>query len=280
MIFNFRLAIVLLFSFWMEQAVLAQVIKGHVQDAKTREPLPFANVFFNNTTKGTVTDTKGDFLLKSIHEPGPYELVVSFVGYESYKVKVNLGDNEIVSASVALVPAEQELNNVDVKATRDKAWEKQLKRFEKVFLGDDKLADSCKILNPWVIDFVQEKSGKMLAYAQEPIEIENKGLGYKLFFYLKYFWTDRIGYFIAGNIRFVEKQSSDEKEFLEWQINRKTSYLRSRHHFFKAIVENRIQGEGFRIYSENNGTENTVRSSLFSDELEKTIFIRKLLLHA
>jgi hypothetical protein len=67
----------------------AQMIKGVVQDAVTHAPLPFANVFLNNTTKGTVTDEKGEFLLKVLHEPGSYELVVSYVGYESYKSRVS-----------------------------------------------------------------------------------------------------------------------------------------------------------------------------------------------
>ncbi len=273
MIFNFRFIFFFLCSIFIQLAASAQVIKGLVQDAKTHEPLPFANVFLNNTTKGTVTDTKGEFLLRSIGEPGSYELVVSFVGYDSYKVKINISEKEIMSASIGLVPSKQELTNVDVKASRDKVWEKQLKRFEKVFLGDDKLADSCKILNPWVIDFVQEKSGKMLAYAQEPIQIENKALGYSLFFYLKYFWMDRTGYFIVGNVRFVEKQSVDEKEFMNWQINRKISYLKSRQHLFKAIIDQRIQGEGFRIYSDNNpSATTTIRSAMFKDNLGKVVF--------
>ena len=172
-----------------------QIIKGVVQDAVTRAPLPFANVFLNNTTKGTVTDEKGEFLLKVLQEPGNYELVVSYVGYKSYKSRISLSENEILSATVLLAPAEQELKDVEVKATRDKVWEKQLKKFKKVFLGDDQLADSCKILNPWVIDFA-EKSGKMSAYANEPIEIDNNGLGYKLLFHLNYFWTDRSGYLL------------------------------------------------------------------------------------
>jgi hypothetical protein len=250
----------------------AQMIKGVVQDAVTHAPLPFANVFLNNTTKGTVTDEKGEFLLKVLHEPGSYELVVSYVGYESYKSRVSLEENEVLSATVLLAPSEQELKDVEVKATRDKAWEKQFKRFQKVFLGDDKLADSCKILNPWVIDFVQEKSGKMLAYASEPIDIENNGMGYKLRFHLKYFWTDRTGYFIAGNVQFAEKPSSDENQVLQWQLNRKISYLRSRHHLFKAIVERRIHGEGFLLYSEGNNVNANVRSPYFKEDLGKIMF--------
>jgi hypothetical protein len=43
----------------------------------------------------------------------------------------------------------------------------------------------------------------------------------------------------------LKKQSSDEKEVMQWQMHRKISYLRSRHHLFKAIVDQRINGEGF-----------------------------------
>jgi hypothetical protein len=248
-----------------------QIIKGVVQDAVTRAPLPFANVFLNNTTKGTVTDENGEFLLKVLQEPGNYELVVSYVGYKSYRSRISLSENEILSATVLLAPAEQELKDVEVKATRDKVWEKQLKKFKKVFLGDDQLADSCKILNPWVIDFA-EKSGKMSAYANEPIEIDNNGLGYKLLFHLNYFWTDRSGYFIAGYVQFVEKQSSDERQVLQWQMNRKISYLRSRHHLFRAIVERRIRGEGFLLYSDGNNVNANVRSPYFKEDLGKIIF--------
>src|SRR5688572_12968106 len=118
-------------------AVNAQMIKGVVQDAVTRAPLPFANVFLNNTTKGTVTDEKGEFLLKVLKEPGNYELVVSFVGYTSYKSRITLSENETLSATVLLAPSEQELKDVEVKSTRDKAWAKQIKKFKKVFLGED-----------------------------------------------------------------------------------------------------------------------------------------------
>ena len=118
----------------------AQMIKGVVQDAVTRAPLPFANVFLNNTTKGTVTDEKGEFLLKVLQDPGNYELVVSYVGYKSYKSAVTLKENEVLSATVLLAPSEQELKDVEVKSTRDKTWAKQIKKFKKVFARNTQIA--------------------------------------------------------------------------------------------------------------------------------------------
>ena len=63
-------------------------ITGKVIDSKTQEPIPFANVFLNNTTLGTVTELNGEFVLKNIRQPAVHELVFSFVGYETYKTKI------------------------------------------------------------------------------------------------------------------------------------------------------------------------------------------------
>lgn len=246
---------------------------GNVKDARTLEPLPFANVFVNNSTIGTTTGLRGNFVLKTIKQPGTYELIVSFVGYETFKAEVNLNAEETVNAEIKLEPSKLELNNVEVKGSRDEAWEKQLKKFEKGFLGKDKMAAACKILNPWVIDFTEGGiQKKFIATANEPIEIFNLALGYKVMFYLRLFWVDKVGYSIVGNARFEEMQSPDENERAQWQINRKLSYLRSNHHLFKAIIDHRIAGEGFRLFTEKPEYENTtMRSPNFNSDLGKFV---------
>ncbi len=251
----------------------AQTIKGKVQDAKTLEILPFANVFLNNTTIGTTSDVKGNFELRSIKQPGTYELIVSFVGYETFKTELSLTVDETVNAEIKLEPSKLELGNIDVKGARDEVWEKQLKKFEKSFLGRDKMAAACKILNPWVIDFVEGGiQGKFIATADDPIEIFNLALGYKVMFYLKLFWVDKTGYSIVGNARFEEMQSPDVNEQEQWQVNRKLSYQRSSHHLFKAMIDHRIGGEGFRLYTEKPEYENaTTRSANFGNELGKVV---------
>lgn len=249
-----------------------QSIIGKVLDSKTLEALPFANVFLNNTTIGTTTDTNGDFRLNSIKEPGTFEIVFSFVGYESYKTKVNVGDGILNMGTIRLKPSEIELNTVEVQGTRDKEWEKKLKKFKKIFLGEDKLSASSTILNPWVIDFPPDNNGKFIAKAIAPIEIQNDGLGYKIIFYLSNFWSDGTGYSIIGNARFTELKSVDASELLKWQENRKKSYQHSTHHLFKSIIENRIYGEGFKLYTETDAYKNAfTRSSEFYSELGKTV---------
>ncbi|MFN8885909.1 MAG: carboxypeptidase-like regulatory domain-containing protein, partial [Cyclobacteriaceae bacterium] len=131
------------------QTCYAQKINGKVIDAKSSEVLPGANVFINQTTIGIVTLGTGDFELPFNQEPGEYELVISFVGYLPLVTKVSWNQQNVNVGVLKLVPSEQELKQVDIAGTRDTEWEKKLKRFNKVFLGSDKQASQCKILNPW-----------------------------------------------------------------------------------------------------------------------------------
>jgi hypothetical protein len=250
-----------------------QEIDGIVQDAKTNQGLPSANVFINNTTVGTVTNTNGAFELKFNQEPGEYEIVVSFVGYLPYSTKVSWRQNDIHLGVIRLVPSEIELGGVEVTSTRDDKWEGNFKKFVKVFFGNDKQAGQCKILNPWVIDFEDTKNDNELrAKASAPIQITNNALGYNITFYLANLWSTKDGYIIAGNALFSEMQGKDQKQNKRWKEARRKAYLRSTNHLFRAIIENKINGEGFRLYTPANGYKNaTFRSDLFYTELGNTV---------
>jgi len=56
-------------------------INGIVTDEKGNA-LTGANVIIEHTFTGTITDQKGEFLIRNI-KPGNYNLVVSFLGYET-----------------------------------------------------------------------------------------------------------------------------------------------------------------------------------------------------
>jgi hypothetical protein len=252
---------------------IAQVgsIRGRIIDSKNLEPIPFANVFIDNTTMGTVTDLNGEFEIKNIRRPGVYELIVSFVGYIPYKQKISLTIDQFILPVVRLSPDAQELNTVEVKGTRDTQWEKKLKKFEKVFLGSDK-SDQCTILNPWVIDFFTDSEKKFRAKANAPIEIENKTLGYLITFYLTNFKYDNTTYLIEGNARFEDLVRADETIRMQWELKRKSTYEHSRQHLFKSIINHTIKGEGFELYTEIPGFEEPfARSTYFYPELNKTL---------
>ncbi len=66
-------------------------ISGKVIIAATREPAPGASIIIAGTTIGTVSDINGDFLLKVEGDP---EIVVSFVGYETIRIRASKINNK------------------------------------------------------------------------------------------------------------------------------------------------------------------------------------------
>jgi hypothetical protein len=273
---NYRIKLVIIFVLvnFLLSASWAQTgkIVGRIIDATTRDPLPFGNVFINNTTIGTTTEVNGEFALKNIPQPATYELVISFVGYETQKRKLNVTEEEIKLATIELKPLETELNVVDVSAKKDVKWEKDVKKFKKIFLGDDKQAELCEIQNPWILDFTREGSDKkFVARASEPIHIKNMALGYKLVFYLKNFMADNKSYLIEGNVRFEELNTEDDAERMQWLLNRQKVYQHSRQHLFKSMIDHHIDGEGFNLYTDIGTESATIRSDMFYSELDKTV---------
>lgn len=78
-------------SLFTSLAVFAQTgsgsLKGTIKDKKSNEPLPFVNVVVerNGTqVSGGATDFDGGYFIKPL-EPGSYDVVVSYVGYQPYK---------------------------------------------------------------------------------------------------------------------------------------------------------------------------------------------------
>lgn len=80
----------LLFAFSLFTLMLSAQQNGSIVGKLTdkelnNEPLPFANVLIQGTTKGTTSDFDGLFQIEDV-EPGTYTLVFSFLGYETLEV--------------------------------------------------------------------------------------------------------------------------------------------------------------------------------------------------
>jgi len=247
-------------------------ISGSVIDAATGEPLGFANVYINNTTLGTTSNAEGSFLISGIPF-GAVELIVSFVGYESLSFSFDFQETADIGEPIKLKASEATLSEIEVNSKKDKKWEKQLSRFEKVFLGDTRFSTQCSILNPWVIDFDEDRDAGFTAFASSPIEVENKALGYKISYDLKLFTSNTTSFFFKGSILFKELEPVNEQELQLWVNNRKQAYDGSPRHLFQSLLLNNIQvgwlqQQGFTLYTDKEGFENSsVRSPLFKEGL-------------
>jgi hypothetical protein len=248
-----------------------EFVSGIVTDFETGEPLPFANVFFNNSTIGTTTNMNGEFTFKQL-QSGNYKLIISYIGYETYEREIQINSQTPLRLTIAMIPLKRLLNEVTVTAKRDKDWEKLLKEFEETFLGSSKNSRYVKILNPGVID-LSKQGGELKATAHEPIIIDNQLLGYTIYYILKEFSVGKEDFYIKGYARFDEIKHATNQQKVAWILNRDIAYKGSLQHFLKSCIDQSLEKEGFRVYYdsiEDNLPIHLARRDLFS-EYEKML---------
>jgi CarboxypepD_reg-like domain/TonB-dependent Receptor Plug Domain len=246
-------------------------ITGRIVDSETLEPLPYAHVYIDQTTIGTTSDINGEYIFEHIND-GDYKLVFSYVGYELFNKTIKVIGRD-VRLSVRLMPQKELLQAVEVKGSKDKEWENQLKQFHRVFFGEKEFANDCKILNPWVLDFTYSKSDKKFkATAIEPLQIENRALGYTVFCTLQDFAFDKKGYVIRGLYKFEEINTKDPKEAQKWTRNRRSAYQGSMRFLFKSIIDKHESQNGFEIFLDQRPNNSELIPASFSQDLNKSVF--------
>lgn len=87
-------------------------VSGRV--TSNNEPLPFVNVYLDDTTNGAVSDEDGQFRIENI-KIGEYILVASFIGYNKHQMDIEISDKNI-RVNLDLVQNES-LNEVVITGT-------------------------------------------------------------------------------------------------------------------------------------------------------------------
>lgn len=244
-----------------------RALKGKILDSRSLELLPLANVYVNFTTIGANADENGEFILKNIPD-GEVEIIFSYVGHQDYKLKLTQDSKLPEFIQIKLVPIE--LPEVVVTEKRDAKWDRQLEKFEQLFLGSDRTRD-CEIENPWVLEFKEAFSGIFTATASAPIEIKNSFLGYYVVYKLSEFTFSQTAYIIQGDVWFRELEATDPKLATRWAKNRGKVYRGSPLHLFKSIVEGKERAEGFRVYNDLTSPEQITRDALFRNNLHEKL---------
>jgi len=116
-----KLKQILLIAAWIiiSATVKAQtgLIKGTITDANTKETLIGATVALQGTTNGAVTDFDGNFRIEKV-QPGSYNLVISYISYDSQIVRVEVGNGRESNVMVELNVASVDIKEVQVVAKR------------------------------------------------------------------------------------------------------------------------------------------------------------------
>lgn len=99
-----KFSAVLLSLLLIPASAQAATISGFVTDRSSGEYLPSANVFLSGTSLGALSNESGYYAVTGI-PAGSYVLVVSYVGYETYRDTLSLGAEAYLRRDVKLVPA-------------------------------------------------------------------------------------------------------------------------------------------------------------------------------
>ncbi len=84
----------ILFIFFIGATTFAQTeLKGKVVDFLTFQPIESASVYIENTTIGSITNADGNFILKVPQQHLQDTLVISSIGYKSFKVIISEFEN-------------------------------------------------------------------------------------------------------------------------------------------------------------------------------------------
>ena len=194
-------------------------ISGKVVE-RNQTPIPFANVFINNTRIGTTTDIDGNYTIKIPNGIQKVDLITSFIGYESYH-KTLIKGNSIQQNLIIVLEIGVELNEVKVIGQHDRQWRRKWKLFSRGLLGESNFFKDCKILNPEIIKLDYNDNKKLIATASEPIMIQNDAFGLKIAFQMEKFETDGFQTYLAGFKFFTNLDSISAETSKKWSKNRK-----------------------------------------------------------
>lgn len=225
-------------------------ISGTVVSRETNLPMAGASVFAQNTTFGTVTNGEGKFSLQL--PAGGYEIAVTFTGYTTETKRITSSEGETRNLAFELKQKEKEMEAVSVVATTEvkNGYEKYGNFFLDHFIGRTANSASCSIRNPEALKFYfSKKRNRLKVTATEPLQIENRALGYHIKYSLDSFthaYETQVSLY-TGYPLFEEMVTGDSIQQQLWVTERHKAYKGSLLHFMRSIYHKELKEEGFEI---------------------------------
>jgi hypothetical protein len=241
-----RLLCALCFFLLSLSAASQKILKGVVLDSEKNSPIPGASVFLNTTSVGTMTNIQGNFTLSIPN--GRYDLIVSSVGYETFSQTIT--SNEASDFITVRLKIKSEVMQTVVVEPYDKdGWQKWGTFFIENFIGTSAEAKNCTIKNTKVIHFRNsKKTNELLAFADEPLIIENKALGYTIRYQLETFgYNFKTHYLIYTGYPFFQPMKGGAGKQKKWKNRRSEAYFGSMMHFMRSLYRNDIMQQGFDV---------------------------------
>jgi len=224
---------------------LGQSIQGKLLDAKTKEPIVGANVFIANTSIGTVSNDKGEFVIEKSPQKS-VDLVCTMVGYETLATPLSLDTLQNKMLTLFLREKVDEIEAITVQG-KNPNWQLHYKMFQQHFLGETENAQYCKIKNAKILNF-DFKKNIFKASAGDLLIVENKRLGYIIKYKLSSFVIDfEQGFFVIMGYPLFEPMKGTKGQEKRWKKNRLKAYQGSSLHLMRSLYQNNWAEEGFTL---------------------------------
>lgn len=260
-----------LFAVCVSAAAIAQSsayfkIKGKVIDANTKAPMQAASVFAQNTTMGTATNSEGHFTLWLPN--GGYDLAITFAGYETSAKRITTADAADSNMVIEMKLQVKSMEEVAIKSSNElkDGLEKYGSFFMENFIGKTTNSANCSIKNKEALKFYfSKKRNRLKVRADEPLQIENKALGFTIKYTLDSFTHDynTVTSTFTGYPLFEEMQTTDAAQAALWKANRIAAYKGSILHFMRSVYNRQLKEEGFEIqFIVKNSTGDTAIKGL------------------
>jgi CarboxypepD_reg-like domain len=224
-------------------------VSGQIVFAGENKPVAGASVFLTGTSIGTVSGSEGNFRLSNV-PAGNYDLIVSYVGYETVQRTVTITNANAGNILIAIKAKPKELEAVIVNSGEKQTWEKWGRFFTEQFIGSGSWAADCSLDNYQQIQFrFNKKTNFLIAFCDADLLIINKKLGYRIKYKLERFeydFKEQLLYY-EGYPLFEEMSSKRAAQKKRWAAARQEAFYGSQLHFMRCLYRNKLETEGFEL---------------------------------
>lgn len=241
----------------MSVGLMAQALTGVVYDEETKEPVYNANVYLKGTSYYTITDSTGRFTL-DVRRPVNTSLIISHLAYEEVAYTNpfrSLPKETFLNEKVASLSEVTITRKVVEKYSRDR----KLAVFRRHFLGTTTAGKACRIVNEDDVELIYDSEQMQLtATCSQPLQIENKYLGYEVQFTLHSFEVNYSNNSLADNsVQYslytgtsVFKDVSGRNARIKRR--REEVYEKSVPNFFRNVVEGSLKQSEWVLMKEGS----------------------------
>jgi len=241
-----RRVFILLIAVFLAGNLLAQgnLVFGKLTNSDGN-PVPDVTVFIAFTSKHTTTNNDGYYILKGLPD-GEHELVFRHLSYKPTTKLIVIDPDVSFELDVTVEESIIEMDEIILKADPSN-WVLGWVKFQEFVLGDP-FGRDCEVVNREDLFFYFNGS-KLTGHASRPIGIINNYLGYKIIYFLDYFWFNEAeGTFAFSGAAFYEDRFDDFKlRQRGWTRNRKTEFSGTLRHFLMAVFYEQIAEQGYVV---------------------------------